>query len=125
MSKNIFKNITLGQVFFVILFAFIFIQVIAKLGSNWFPSWDLRLGFVFQLIVVGFGITLMYMFIVKKRAELEKKDVLVLLLFIGILIAIFFALPKFMPEIFSITFPHANEQIQSFGGNLQSIMGGT
>jgi len=117
-----FGNVTAGQVFGVILFAFIFIQIMAKILGKWFPSLDARFGFGFQLVIVGFALYLMYAFIVTKKADINKKDFFVLLFMMGILTAIFFYLPKFLPEIF--TFTNGNEQIQSFVGQIQSFIGG-
>lgn len=125
MPKNLgkrFGNITMGQVFAVILFGFISIQGLAKIFSKWIPAMDLRFGIYFQLLSVGFIIYLMFTFIVTKQAMLEKKHLFVFLIMIALSIGIFFYLPKFFPEIF--TFTTGNEQIQSFAGQVQSFIGG-
>lgn len=117
MPKNLGRklgNVTMAQVFAVVLFGFISIQILAKIFGKWFHILDIRIGWIFQMIIISFVIYLMFVFIVKKQATLEKKDLLILIIMIGILMALFFYLPKFLPEIF--TFTTGNEQIQSFLG---------
>ena len=61
-------------------------------------------------------IFLLFMAIIKKQANLEKKDVLVLLILALALTALVIFIPKILPELFSFT--RAEQQYQSV---LQSI----
>lgn len=117
--KRLFSGITTTHIFLVIIFSFILIQIIAKISHELFGTLDLRLGFIFLLLVVFFALALMFMMVVKKKADLTKKDFFVLLILLGILILLFLALPKFIPEIFAFDFPESRQQFSDF---VQSII---
>lgn len=115
MVRNPLRNITFGQVISIVVFGLVFLQIVSKILGNWWSSWDLRLGFAFQLMVVGLAVILFFMVIVRKKAELQKKDFLTLLVLTGILLAFTLLLPRFLPEIFSL-FPTGENQIMSLIG---------
>jgi len=119
-GQSIFQAITFKNVIFVLISAFILLQVGFKLSSQWFGTQDSRFGWIFQIIILGFALVVMYLFIVKKEASLTKKDFFVLLFLLGLLGAAFFLLPKYIPEIFVFDFPNSKEQISGF---IQSIAG--
>lgn len=119
-GQSIFQAITFKNVIFVVVSVFILLQVGFKISSQWFGTMDMRFGFVFQIMIISFALILMYLFIVKKEASLAKKDFFVLLFLLGVLGAMFFFLPRYIPEIFAFDFPNSKEQIGNF---MQSIAG--
>jgi len=122
-GKTYMGKITMAQVFGVLVGVLVIVQILAKIFSKWFPKMDLNLGFSFQIIIYGLILYLMFVFVVTKKAEVDKKSFFVLIILLGILLTIsIYLLPKFLPEIF--TFTNGNEQVQSFIGQAQSFLGG-
>jgi len=118
------SNITFGQIAGVIFGVFVLIQILFKISHKLFNTADQRFGWVFQFGLIALLVILLYIFIVTKKADLSKKDFFVLVFLGGAVLALTIFLPKFLPEIFSITFPTGTEQLQSFIGQAQSFLGG-
>jgi nitrate reductase gamma subunit len=100
-----------GKKMFLILFtALVFIQIGARIFNQIWNTMDLNLGWAFQLVMIFLTILLAYNFIVQRSTStMTTKDMIMMILLVGILLAGFVFLPKYMPQIFGV-FPEASRQ---------------
>ena len=105
-----FKTIVLA-----FIAGFFGIQICSLILSSLIPSLEIFKGGPIVLIFI-LGIAIMSLFILGIKFDEFKKDNLIfLLLNFGLLIAAYYFLPKYLPQIFSIS-PEVSNTIQSTMG---------
>lgn len=96
---------------------FFAVQIVSILVSTLFPSIPLLQGGPIILIFL-LGIAVMSLFILGIRYdELKKENLIFVLLIFGLLVAAYYALPKYLPGLFSIS-PETSEVIKNTIGNI-------
>lgn len=99
--RRLFEDITVGNLFIVIGAGIILFQIGAKLSTILFKTQDIRLGWVFLLIIGFFAIVIPFMAFVRKGGSLDKEDYIAIIFLEVILIALLIYLKQIVPEIFS------------------------
>lgn len=118
--RNIFEDITVGNIFIVIGAGLILFQIGAKISTILFKTQDIRLGWVFLLIIGFFAIMIPFMAYVRRGGTLDKQDYIAIIFLEVILIVLLIYLKQIVPEIFATLPPAVNEgfrQIQSVIGS--------
>ena len=114
--RNLSQDINVGNIFVVIGAGLILFQIGAKISTIVFKTQDVRLGWIFLLIIGFFAIIVPFMAFVRKGGSLDKEDYIAIIFLELILIVLLVYLKQVIPEVFSALPPIVNEgfnQLQS------------
>lgn len=100
--RRLFEDINVGNIFIVIGAGLILFQIGAKLSTILFKTQDIRLGWVFLLIIGFFAIVIPFMAFVRRGGSLDKEDYIAIIFLEVVLVALLIYLKQIVPEVFSI-----------------------
>lgn len=121
LGSSWFKDLTLRNVALAFIAGFFLIQVGSLVISSLFPSIEIFKGGPIVLVIL-LGIAVMSLFILGIRYDQldNKKNLIFVVLIFGLLVAAYYFLPKYVPQIFSAN--PINSNIRSV---IFSIFGGS
>jgi len=96
------RTLTVGNFFFFVVMSLVLVFVISWLINALFPSISIvKVGVPFKFLIIAAGITLAFYIVTRRQGGLDRSDIFAILLLGGIMVLLFVALPKMLPEIFS------------------------
>jgi len=101
--KDYFKNVTLTNVIVAVVSMLVIIQVLAMFIRQFYPELafsQVKLGTSFLLLLIPIGFYFLVS-LVQLDFKLDRKQFLLMLITVGLLIGIYYYLPKTLPNIFS------------------------
>ena len=100
------RGLTVGNSVFIIVIALVITYIINFFLNQFFGTKILPLGNPLRFLIIGIAIVSAFYIISRKQGALERNDIFVMLLIVGAAFALFYYLPKLVPEIF--TNPQSN-----------------
>lgn len=119
--RRLFEDINVGNIFIVIGAGLILFQIGAKLSTALFKTQDLRLGWVFLLIIGFFAIVIPFMAFVRRGGTLDKEDYIAIIFLEVVLVALLVYLKQIVPEVFS-SLPISEGLVNKGIEQLQSVI---